>query len=753
MSQKKLRLFFAVTFLCFLTLAFSSCTNPLFEQVLGLKTITFNTNGGSHVPEQKLFKGEKITRPKDPVMASYLFLDWYLDNEMFETEWDFNIVPDGDMILYAKWRSIGLELTPSFIGFGSRNYGYGPIFETVNVKNIFEQTISNLTVVLSGSNADSFGLTLAGFIEELEPDEITSFLIYPNIDLPIGSYTAIVTVSNGDDISVSANVSFTVTAFPIDAVELEIHEPMTGRAPSTILDINYLGNYTIESVAWTPINNPFLPDIVYAVSVMLRAEDNYTFAGLLFDNATINGSPAVVSNNTGATVRLSYTFAKTLAKEVDYLLDITPPLLIHGDRFDESGQEIMIRYTDGTSESVSAVNFAERNITITVGGAPIPADTIMRRNLHNNGALVISYGGKTVECGDLNIAQKALLITGVTHTRPYSGQFLVTEDNVVVNFTGKIDDNEEVSIQITGANYTNQNAGTDKTMNISGASLVGEHSGNYFLSSFTNPLPVTGGITKAPGASINATEININEFSSTGTSIVLNFFLLQFQEIEYAISSSNNATNLTWQPSSTFSGLSTGITYYVYARSKEDNNYSAGNPSVSTAIHSITFNANGGTPEPAHQFVHINHNLFEPLTDPERDGYDFDGWYTDTALANKWNFNNQVTGNMTLYAKWLGDPSFTITLEQITDLAPNITGPTVSLSDEFNWPLIAPDAYSYSWRIRGEEVSNLPQINISNVFLSENNIDGIGVQSITLEIRLTENGPLYSKVILITVEE
>jgi len=117
MPLKKLRLLFAVTFLCFLTLALFSCTNPLFEQVLGLKTITFNTNGGSHVPEQKLFKGEKITRPKDPVKVHLLFSGWYLDKETLQHEWNFNIAPDRDMMLYAKWSvgSIVVEVYPATV--------------------------------------------------------------------------------------------------------------------------------------------------------------------------------------------------------------------------------------------------------------------------------------------------------------------------------------------------------------------------------------------------------------------------------------------------------------------------------------------------------------------------------------------------------------------------------------------------------------------------------------------------------------
>ena len=39
--------------------------------------------------------------------------------------------------------------------------------------------------------------------------------------------------------------------------------------------------------------------------------------------------------------------------------------------------------------------------------------------------------------------------------------------------------------------------------------------------------------------------------------------------------------------------------------------------------------------------------------DPVRDGYDFDGWYTDPGCGRPFDFGTQVTGHMTLYAKWV----------------------------------------------------------------------------------------------------
>lgn len=66
----------------------------------------------------------------------------------------------------------------------------------------------------------------------------------------------------------------------------------------------------------------------------------------------------------------------------------------------------------------------------------------------------------------------------------------------------------------------------------------------------------------------------------------------------------------------------------------------------------VTFNTNGGTPEPESQ---IRANL--PATkpdDPTKEGYNFGGWYTDAAFTTEYKFteSEKVTQDMPLYAKW-----------------------------------------------------------------------------------------------------
>ena len=67
----------------------------------------------------------------------------------------------------------------------------------------------------------------------------------------------------------------------------------------------------------------------------------------------------------------------------------------------------------------------------------------------------------------------------------------------------------------------------------------------------------------------------------------------------------------------------------------------------------VTYNANGhGTaPDPVSILWSNEDKLDEPNA-PSADGYIFTGWYTEPACTNRWNFDDEIPGDMTLYAGW-----------------------------------------------------------------------------------------------------
>lgn len=65
----------------------------------------------------------------------------------------------------------------------------------------------------------------------------------------------------------------------------------------------------------------------------------------------------------------------------------------------------------------------------------------------------------------------------------------------------------------------------------------------------------------------------------------------------------------------------------------------------------VSFKTNGGS-ETADQTVQFGEKITRP-EDPVREGYKFEGWYTDIHLSDEWDFEKDtVQGNLSLYAKW-----------------------------------------------------------------------------------------------------
>jgi uncharacterized repeat protein (TIGR02543 family) len=104
-----------IFFIFIIFLIFSGCENPMMFQFLEPKTITFDTNGGSPVQPQTLYKNERISQPREPIKNWYIFEGWYTDN-YYGIRWDFNDIPKGDMTLYAAWLD-QRKPTPSYNDF------------------------------------------------------------------------------------------------------------------------------------------------------------------------------------------------------------------------------------------------------------------------------------------------------------------------------------------------------------------------------------------------------------------------------------------------------------------------------------------------------------------------------------------------------------------------------------------------------------------------------------------------------------
>ena len=115
----------------------------------------------------------------------------------------------------------------------------------------------------------------------------------------------------------------------------------------------------------------------------------------------------------------------------------------------------------------------------------------------------------------------------------------------------------------------------------------------------------------------------------------------------------------------------TPITQETYAKAhwvKNDDEHPDGWDTVN-----VTFHSNGGS-KVGTQTIIEGEKAAEPTT-PQREGYTFEGWFSDPELTQEWDFDDAVNENLDLYASWTENPDrtkLTVTFNSQggTDVAP-----------------------------------------------------------------------------------
>ena len=123
-------------------------------------------------------------------------------------------VPASSSVVTANF-SIPYGITLSESGtydFGTVTESYSPVTaHSVTVTNVGTQATGTLNVGLSGANSGSFSLSTSS-ISSINAGGTDNFTIKPNDNLPTGTYATTVTVSGGNGITASFDVSFSINA-------------------------------------------------------------------------------------------------------------------------------------------------------------------------------------------------------------------------------------------------------------------------------------------------------------------------------------------------------------------------------------------------------------------------------------------------------------------------------------------------------------------------------------------------------------
>jgi uncharacterized repeat protein (TIGR02543 family) len=169
-----------------------------------------------------------------------------------------------------------------------------------------------------------------------------------------------------------------------------------------------------------------------------------------------------------------------------------------------------------------------------------------------------------------------------------------------------------------------------------------------------------------PGAAVNAPTLN----GATQDSITINPVEPPDNEqiVEYGINTTNSVPSSGWQTGTTFSGLTSGTTYYIFARSAPNADYKAGPASASLQVTTnviVSFDINNGSGTvPSTQAVSPGSSITLPNESGlSRSGYTFGGWNTNT-YGTGTNYaagsSYTPTGNVILYAVWTNTVTYDI---------------------------------------------------------------------------------------------
>lgn len=96
-------------------------TNTTGEPQKAIFTITFNSDGGTKVPNIEAEASQRIEKPSDPIKADHRFGVWFEDYFTYEKPYTFELMPENNLVLYAKWTKIGADEVEEYNANLTRN--------------------------------------------------------------------------------------------------------------------------------------------------------------------------------------------------------------------------------------------------------------------------------------------------------------------------------------------------------------------------------------------------------------------------------------------------------------------------------------------------------------------------------------------------------------------------------------------------------------------------------------------------------
>ena len=163
----------------------------------------------------------------------------------------------------------------------------------------------------------------------------------------------------------------------------------------------------------------------------------------------------------------------------------------------------------------------------------------------------------------------------------------------------------------------------------------------------------------------------------------------------------------------------------------------SGNETPQVSTYTITFESNGGSSVGS---ISVDSNTtLTNLETPTKDGYIFDGWYTNASLSTMFDTTSKITANMTLYAKW--------TEIKPGDLIKSVSGYNEGLYATFT----ESNSMSSAIKVEVKKSSEQSYTKVDNSLIRENDsnsarVDVLGLSEGSYDLKITSsNGTTAEK--------
>ena len=639
-------------------------------------TVSFEENGGSEVNDITAKYGYVMTKPVT-TKKNHIFAGWFTD-EALTTQYDFTIGVTGDVTLYAKWTKVE-QNAEYVINYYKQNLN--------DNKYTLAETVTKVGIVGSTATADTtapvgFELNETLTVATGEISETQKLVLDVYFDREV--YTISFESNGGSKVNdVTAKYGYIMTP----PVTTKVANTFLGWYADEGLTTEY--DFTVGVTSGVTLYAKWAAnqDIGYIIRYYKQNLNNDEYALV---NTVAKVGVAGETVNADTTAPTGFEFNEELSTVTGQIsADEVLALEVYFDRkaytlaFESNGgsevEPMTVRYghvVDAPATTKQGYNFVgwyinEALTTKYDFSAGVDGNQTLYAKWEAAGSVAykVSYFHQNIN-DDLYTLANTVTGSGmvgeeVTADVTAPDGFILNEDVTGSKLTGVIaaDGSLELKVYFDRQIHTihfETNGGTDvtdrtvrhgKVITAPTTSYVGHDFGGWFVDeAFTNEYdfkaPVTSDVTLyAKWVSWGNMEFNINYFEQTldGKDYTLLETVTGYGSVGQVITAEKQAQ--------------TG--FHINAEdSKATGIIEAGkllvlNVYFDRDAYTLTFETNGGSEVAETSVLHGNTIEAPASTKP---GFKLDGWYEDTELTIKHEFDTPVTAGMTLYAKWSEAP-------------------------------------------------------------------------------------------------